>query len=164
LLLSLMLVGAGSEGRKGIQFAAGCALCAGSIVTGCGGGSSSAGGPVPSTLTLTTSNNRVPFQNPITFTSTVSAKGNPGGTVQLYDNGQTYGNPGTVTSGIATFLTTNLPIGVHNISAKYSGDANTLPSSSTVITQMVLGSIPLQITASASGGAAHPADFTVVLN
>jgi subtilase family serine protease len=164
LLLSLMLVGAGSEGRRGIQFAAGCALCAGSIVTGCGGGSSSAGGPVPSTLTLTTSNNRVPFQNPITFTSTVSAKGNPGGTVQLYDNEQTYGNPGTVTSGIATFLTTNLPIGVHNISAKYSGDANTLPSSSTVITQMVLGSIPLQITASASGGAAHPADFTVVLN
>jgi hypothetical protein len=164
LLLGLMLVGGGSEGRKRIRFVAGCALCVGNIVTGCGGGSSSAGGPAPSTLTLTTSNNRIPVQNPITFTATVSAKGNPGGTVQLYDNGQTYGSPGTVTGGIATFLTTNLPIGVHNISAKYSGDANTLPSSSSVITQMVLGSIPLQITASANGGATHPADFTLVLN
>jgi hypothetical protein len=163
-LLSLVLAGGGSLGRKNILLAAGFVLCLGSIVTGCGGGSSNAGGPVPSTLALMSSSNRVLFQNPITFTVTVSAKGNPAGTVQLYDNGQTYGNPGTVTGGVATFLTTNLPIGVHNISAKYSGDANTLPSSSAVITQMVLGSIPLQITASASGGAAHTADFTVILN
>jgi hypothetical protein len=164
LLLSLMFVDGGSEGGKGILLVAGLLLCVGRLVTGCGGGSSSAAGPVPSTLTLTSSNNRVPFQNPITFTVMVGAKGNPGGAVQLYDNGQTYGNPGTVTGGIATFLTTNLPIGVHNISANYSGDANTLPSSSSVISQMVLGSIPLQITAAANGGAPHPAEFTVVLD
>jgi hypothetical protein len=166
VLLSLLLAGGGgSKARRAVLFTASCVLCVSNVISGCGGGGGGGGGgPVPSTVTLTTSNNRVPFQNPITFTATVSAKGNPSGTVQLYDNGQTYGNPSILTAGVATILTTNLPIGVHNISATYSGDTNTLPSASSVISQMVLGSIPLQITATVSGGVAHPADFTVVLN
>ena len=166
VLLGLMLVGGGGKkAGRGVLFAAGCVICVGSVVTGCGGGGGgSGGGPVPSTTTLTTSNSRVPFQSPITFTAMVNAAGNPGGTVQLYDNGQVYGNAGTLTGGVATFLTTNLPIGVHNISAKYSGDAKTLPSSSSTISQMALGSIQLQITATANGGTPHPADFTVELN
>ncbi len=166
LLLGIMLAGAGGskEGQE-FLFAAGCLLCVSSIVTGCGGGGDGGGGgPVSSTTTLATSNNRVSFQTPITFTATVSARGNPGGTVQLYDNGQIYGNPGTLTAGVATFLTTNLPIGIHTISAKYSGDTNTLPSASSAINQMVLGTIQLQVTATANGGVSHVANFTVVLN
>lgn len=66
LLLSLMLTGVGgSKGGKGILFAAGCVLCVCSIVTGCGAGGG--GGPVPSTTMLTTSNNRVTFQTPLTY-------------------------------------------------------------------------------------------------
>jgi Pro-kumamolisin, activation domain/Bacterial Ig-like domain (group 3) len=165
LLLGFMVAGAdGSNGGRGALFAGGCLLCVSSIVTGCGGGGGGGGGPVLSTTTLTTTNNRATFQTPITFTATVSAPVNPGGTVQLYDNEQTYGNAGTLTAGVATFLTTNLPIGVHTISAKYSGDSNTLPSSSSAINQMVLGTIQLQVTATANGGIAHPADFIVVLN
>jgi hypothetical protein len=166
LLLGMLLAGGGGSKRgRGMLFATGWVLCVSSIVTGCGGGGGGGGGgPVPSTTTLMTSNNRAAFQSPITFTVTVSASGSPGGTVQLFDNGQTYGSPGTLTGGSVSFLTTNLPIGIHNISAQYSGDANTKPSSSSVISQMVLGSAALQITATANGGSSHPATFTVVLN
>lgn len=84
--------------------------------------------------------------------------------MQLYDNGGLYGNPGTLTGATVSFLTTNLPIGIHNIKAVYSGDAHTQLSTSSAISQMILGSIPLQITATAAGGNSHTANFTLVLN
>ena len=86
------------------------------------------------------------------------------GSVQLIDNGQVYGNQGSVNSGIATFFTTNLPIGLHNMTAHYLGDANTQPSTSPMINQVVLGQTPLQITAASTSGIMHPVDFSVVVN
>ena len=164
VLLSLTSGGAGGNRRAiGILLAASCALFVSGIVAGCGGGGGGGGGQVASTTTLTTSSGRVAFQTPVSFMVTVSASGSPGGTVQLYDNGQTYGNAATLNAGNVTFVTTNLPIGIHSISARYSGDAHTLPSTSAAISQMVLGNVPLQITAAANGGNAHSANFTLVL-
>jgi hypothetical protein len=88
----------------------------------------------------------------------------PAGKVQLSDNSQVYGSALTVSSGIATFFATNLPVAAHSILEMYQGNANTLPSNSAPISQIVLGSVPLQITATSGSGVSHSADLTILVN
>ena len=92
----------------------------------------------------------------------VKANSTPGGTAQLLDNGQIYSS-GTVSAGIATFETTTLPVGIHVLSVQYSGDANTLPSTSAPITQIIAGSVSLAVTATAASST-HTTTLTVVVN
>ena len=101
----------------------------------------------------------------VTFTVTVTPSGaaTPSGAVQLYDNGQAYGSAANVSAGIATFFSTNLPVGVHNITADYRGDANTQPSTSTSIMQVITGTTALQISGNASG-ITETADVIVMVN
>jgi sugar lactone lactonase YvrE len=65
----------------------------------------------------------------VTFTTTVGAQdpgvGTPTGTVQFYIDGNPAGGPVSIGgSGTAMFSTATLPVGVHTITASYSGDAN----------------------------------------
>jgi hypothetical protein len=156
--VGLLLVGilgfAGIEPRNGRNFllACGLLLCAAGMVWACGGGGGS-GGAVSTTTTIVSSNLHAGFDTPVTFTVTVKPNGSasPSGSVQLYDNGQVYGSAVRVSAGIATFLATSLPVGVHNLTADYQGDANTQPSTSAPIAQVITGSVPLQISGAADG-------------
>jgi len=157
----------GMDGRKGarrLAFAGGWTVCVVSLAAlGCGGGSGG-GGPVPTTTTLSSSNLRIGYQQPLTLIVNVNSSANPSGQVQIYDNGQPYSALVGVINGNATFATDTLAIGSHPMAAHYFGDANTLPSVSSTISQEVLGVANLEITAASTSGISHPADFQVQLN
>ena len=149
------------------NFFAACGLVLGviSLVWGCGGGGGGGGGPYSTTTTVVSNNLRSPFGQPVTFTVTVKPNGavTPSGAVQLFDNGQAYGGPANVSAGIATFSTSSLAIGVHNFTAAYRGDVNTMASTSAPIVQAITGQLGLQISGSANG-IIETADFTVAVN
>jgi large repetitive protein len=167
----LLLLGIFGFGRSGARsdrnffVACGLLMCVANLVLACGGGGGGGGGPVSTTTTISSTNLHVGFGTPVTFTVTVTPHGSatPTGLVQLYDNGQPYGSPAKVSAGIATFLSTSLPVGVHNFTANYLGDANTQASSSAPIVQVITGSVGLQISGSADG-ITETADFTVMVN
>ena len=79
----------------------------------------------------------------VTFTATViSTAGTPTGTVQFKDGGTNLGSPQTLNgSGVATFLTSSLVVGLHTITADYSGDGNFLASTGTLSGGQQVGSI-----------------------
>jgi hypothetical protein len=101
----------------------------------------------------------------VTFTVTVKPNGpaTPSGLVQLYDNGQAFLSAVKVNAGIATFQATTLPVGVHNLSAQYLGDATTQGSTSAPIMQVITGQIALQISG-VSGATTEVVNFNVVVN
>jgi hypothetical protein len=104
---------------------------------GCGGGSNFVGGgggaPVPTTITLSTSNVKVPF-NPTTgavvsLTANLTASKTPGGMVTfVVDGASNYASPVPVIGGTAQIQITGLAVGVHTFGASYSGDVNTASS------------------------------------
>jgi hypothetical protein len=124
----------------------------------------------PSTTAVTSAPNPSAFGQSVTFTATVtSGGGTPTGTVQFKDGGTNLGSPVSLTSGIATLITTTLSVGSHAITATYSGDTNYAASTGTLsggqgvskanqtITFPALGSKvvsdpPFSITATASSG------------
>jgi hypothetical protein len=76
--------------------------------------------------------------SPVTFTATVSsAAGTPSGSVTFY-NGTTSLGSGTLALGVATFTTTNLPVGGLSITAVYSGDSNFSTLTSSALTESVM--------------------------
>ena len=168
LLAAFTSVSPGSTHSRNFFAAFGLLFCVAGLVLGCGGGSGGGGGgggPVSTTTTIVSTNLHVAFGMPVTFTVSVKPNGSatPSGAVQLYDNGQPYSSPVNVSAGIATFVSTSLPIGVHNFTAQYRGDAGTLASTSAPIVQVITGSIGLQISGAANG-ITETANFTVVVN
>jgi hypothetical protein len=169
LVAGVLLVGmagiVASGGKSGRNFL----LCGGlvvgivSVVLGCGGGGNV--GQVPTTTTVTSSILKAGFGTPVTFNVLVVPKGSatPTGSVQLVDNGSAFGAAAKVNAGIVSFLTTNLPVGVHVITAQYLGDASTLGSTSAPITQVITGNVAMQITGT-SNGIVQTADFNVAAN
>ncbi len=152
----------GSQNKRQLAFTGGCVLCIASLVVGCGGGGGEGGGAVPSTTTLSSSNLHAGSGTGVTFNVRITANSTPGGTVQLVDNGQLYSS-GTVTAGVASFQTTTLPVGIHVITAQYSGDTSTLPSKSAAIAQIIAGAVQIPVTGTAASGA-HSTTLTVTIN
>jgi hypothetical protein len=98
---------------------------------------------VPTSLNLdssplnTAGHHAVPSGTPITFTALLlTGSGTPTGSVTYYDGLTTIGNSPLV-NGVATLTTATLPIGLHEITAAYNGDAIHAPSTSGVLTQHV---------------------------
>jgi hypothetical protein len=161
--------GSGTSTSRNFACFAGLVLCTVGFVWGCGGGGGSSGGgggggPVATTTTLASSNLKIGFGTPVQFNVTVNASVTPSGRVQLTDNGQAFGSAVPVSAGIATFGTSNLPVGVHVLMAQYQGDASTKASSSAPITEIVTGSVPLQVTAASSSGISHTSNVTIMVN
>ena len=81
------------------------------------------------------------FQQMVTFTVTVAPQYSctPTGTVTLLDGGSPIASASNLplSGGIATFTTAALSVGVHNITANYSGDANFNSSNSAIWSQTV---------------------------
>jgi len=168
LLLGIAASGAsGGKGSRNFLVACGVLVSVASAIWGCGGGGGGGGGggPVSTTTTISSNNLRVAFGTQVTFTVMVTPNGGatPTGAVQLYDNGQTFGSAVNVSAGTATFPVATLPVGVHNFTANYRGDANTQPSTSQPIVQTITGQVGLQISG-ASSGITETADFMVTVN
>jgi Bacterial Ig-like domain (group 3) len=106
----------------------------------------------PAITTLSLSTTDIRFALPVTFTANVASttSGTPTGTVIFFDNGTPLNTATLNSSDVATFTTTGLTVGVHTITAVYSGDIDFSSS-----------------TASAASGAraitVEPLDFTIVL-
>jgi len=88
---------------------------------------------VPTSVTLTASSVKVPYSpisgGSVNLTANVTSSKTPGGTVTFSvdgSNGFSVGSP--VVSGVAQFQVTGLSVGIHTVTAQYSGDANTLGS------------------------------------
>jgi hypothetical protein len=94
------------------------------------------------TTTITSSNNPSTFGQSVTFTATVTTgTGTPTGTVTFFDGATNIGT-GTLSGNTATFTTTSLATGSHNITANYAGNANYAASTSPVLTQTVNAAPP----------------------
>ena len=81
----------------------------------------------PSTINLASSINPSMYGQSVTFTAKVSSQppgtSTPSGTVQFMDNGINVGGPVTLNSvGVATYTTSVLLSGIHDVSAIYVGD------------------------------------------
>ncbi len=138
ILLFLLLVPVGSHRNRIVTastLVGGLFLLLGFF--GCGGGPSGGGGgggPVPTSVTLTTSSVRVPSSpisgGSVNLTANVTSSKTPGGTVTFSVDGSSNGFSvsSPVMSGVAQFQVTNLSVGIHTVTAQYSGDANTLSS------------------------------------
>ena len=94
-------------------------------------------------IALKSSNPNSPPGVSVTFTATVSGSpvrgitAVPSGTVSFFDGATQLGSPVPLSSGVATFSTSTLAVGSHNITARYSGDANYVAHTSAVLVQVV---------------------------
>jgi Tol biopolymer transport system component len=81
------------------------------------------------------------FGQPVTFNATVatvtSGIGTPTGTVQFKVDGVSLGGPVTLVAGSSTSPTLTTTVGVHAVTAVYSGDSSYLVSTSPALSQTV---------------------------
>jgi sugar lactone lactonase YvrE len=96
--------------------------------------------PTPTALTLSVASQTLTYGQTETITATVTVPsgaampGSGDGTVTFYDGGKMLGSPQVLSGSAATATLTTAPLapGIHNFTARYSGDSNFLPSSSGV--------------------------------
>jgi hypothetical protein len=94
--------------------------------------------PVVSTnTTITSSSTSIISGRVVTFTATISPTPDYGA-VQFYIDGTPTGRPVTIFGGQSTFSTSSMPVGLHHISASYSGAPNFYASTSDQTTVRVL--------------------------
>jgi Bacterial Ig-like domain (group 3)/FG-GAP-like repeat/FG-GAP repeat len=93
----------------------------------------------------------------VVFTANVLAAGGvaaPTGAVTFLDGSTVLGTKTLVGSGVASLSVSSLDVGSHSVTASYAGDANSVGSVSTVMTETVTGtgSVPSGFSISVSGG------------
>ncbi len=102
--------------------------------------------PATTTTTITSSLNPSTFGQSVTFTATVTtASGTPAGIVTFFDGATNIGS-GTLSGNTATFSTTALATGSHNITATYGGNSSYTASTSSVLVQVVNAPLPASTT------------------
>jgi len=135
------------------------ALAACSVIIaafGCGGGSTTTGGgggeitqvpTVPTSIAVTLANNKAAEGEPLSTTATVTSSKPITGTVTFWDaaNNQTLSDPLSITNG-AVQAKLLLPLGVHQIYARYSGDALNQPSTSASVIAVATGKASVIVT------------------
>jgi hypothetical protein len=121
------------------------------IALGITGGFSGCGGSAtmqPTTLVLTSSGTKAASGATVTFEATVQTTNTVTGTVTFYDGANAIGSGVTPTSGVAVLTTSSLAVGTHTITAKYSGDNENSPSSSSdTIEQTITGTFTVTVNA-----------------
>ena len=91
-------------------------------------------------ITLTASANPAPGQSSVTFTATVKGNCNtPTGTLTFLDGTTVLGTAPLNSGAVATFTTSFLFVGTHNITAAYPGDFNFDGNTSNVVTEIITG-------------------------
>lgn len=97
-----------------------------------------AGCVLATTTTLSVSTASVPQGQPLSLTARVAATTVPTGTVTFSDNGATLGY-GSLNNGIATFTTSTLGVGSHQLRASYGATGGWAASASSTVTVTVTG-------------------------
>jgi hypothetical protein len=150
-LFGVFLLGSCGRRRKLVAYSSITILVLACFV-GCGGGNFRA---LPTTVVLSTSNAKVASGTQVTLTAEIAGGQTPAtGSVTFYDGTTALGNASTVTDGQASMQVSNLAVGTHAITAKYSGDARHDGSTSSVVYQAITGSTTLQVVATA-GSLSH---------
>jgi uncharacterized repeat protein (TIGR01451 family) len=97
-------------------------------------------GQANTATSLTSAPNASVFGQSVTFTATVTASapgaGTPTGLVTFVEGATVLGT-GALSGNMATFSTSSLSVGAHNISANYGGDTSFIASTSITVTQTV---------------------------
>lgn len=92
----------------------------------------------PSSITLSSSVNPSLVNQSTTLNATLTTTGPaPTGTIKFYDNGVLIGS-GTVTNGAVSISVSFTAVGIHPLTAVYSGDSNYATATSTVLSQDVV--------------------------
>lgn len=157
--------------RRKFRLAAGFAAAGiAAFALGCGGGGSGGGGgggggsnPTPTSITLTTSAAKAGQSDTIVLAAAVTASKPMSGTVSFYDYGNLISSGYAVTNGQAQLQVSGIffGLGVHQITAKYSGDANNLASTTAAsLTETVTGSTNVTIMG-ATGDDLHTLNATI---
>ncbi|MGN7737091.1 Ig-like domain repeat protein [Ensifer sp. 22564] len=105
-------------------------------------------GRVAPTVTVSASNSNPVLGASVTFTASLAGGASPTGTV-TFKNGSTTLGSGSVSGTTATFSTAALAVGVHSITAEYSGDGNNAAAVSAAVT-VTVGQVAPTVTVSAS--------------
>ena len=113
--------------------------------------------PATTAVSVGSSLNPATYGASVTFTATVSP-GAAGGTVTFMD-GTTNLGAGTLSGGTATFAANALGAGSHSITATYGGNTNYAASTSTPITQVVVGQRPVVVEIVNNGNSTVTATF-----
>jgi len=164
-LFLLGLPGRRKRLRAALGLSAACLLC---LALGCGGGGAGGGGGgtpqrQPTSIALTTSNAKAGMNDQFTITATVTGTESLTGTISFYDyRTQIFAGDIPVFNGQvqATNYGYVYGLGIHQFLAKYNGDTNNLPSTSSVLTQVVTGTMPVTIQG-ATGGDVHTLQVTL---
>jgi hypothetical protein len=91
-------------------------------------------------IALTVSPNPAPGQSSVTLTATLTGNCNtPTGLITFMDGSTVLGTATLNGSAVATFSTSFLFVGTHNLTATYPGDFNFAPSTSNTITEVITG-------------------------
>ena len=103
----------------------------------------------PTTTSLASSANPQVLGQPVMFTASASSVSpNVTGTINFEDNGAIISSVTLGATGNATFTTSTLTAGTHTITAVYSGDANHAPSTSAVISELIVQAAGATLTSS----------------
>lgn len=97
---------------------------------------------VTTAISLVSSANPAPASTPVTLIATISPLAGifPPGMMTFVDGTKQLGSAGVnLSTGVASFTTSTLAAGSHSITASYSGNADQLPSTSSVLTETIEG-------------------------
>jgi hypothetical protein len=136
-------------------------------VLGCGGGGSSSSGggvtqPQATTISVASSNAKVPYGSPITISAAITSSRPVTGTVDFFNFGSPIAQGIPVVNNQAQMNQGNQLIntGLYQITAKYNGDTNNMASTSAPLTQVITGTFPIYIMAT-TGTDIHQIQATV---
>jgi hypothetical protein len=95
------------------------------------------------TIRLTSSAALLPYATAVTLTTRLAGRGaTPSGAVAFYDGATPLGTGTLSSTGVATFSTSGLGIGLHSITAYYGGEANYSPVTSVALALSVVATAP----------------------
>jgi hypothetical protein len=87
--------------------------------------------PAPTTLVLASSLATSVYNQPVTFTATLTPAGGETGSIVFTVDGVAQPPSAINATGVATLVTSTLPVGTHKLTAAYPGDGSYLPSAAT---------------------------------
>jgi large repetitive protein len=128
-----------------------------------GAESSGSDGHASTVVVLDSSKSKVAFGTAVSFTAKVSG-GNkpPTGRITFYDGTTVLGDAMDLSNGQARLTVSNLTIGTHSITAKYSGDSSHKESGSQALYEAITGVTTLQVVAT-SGDLSHTLNINLAV-
>jgi len=157
-IAGLFLVGFATRRRKTFMALVMASAVFG-VLSGCGGG----GAPSSTLVVVESSASKVASGTSVTLSAVVSGGNHaPSGTVSFFDGTTSLGDGVSLGGGQASLAVSNLAVGTHSITAKYSGDSSHMQSVSQPYFQAITGVTSIQVVAT-SGSTSHTSDINLTV-